>query len=1164
MDKLHVAWLAFGLYAAATLYLAILGMRKTATLRGFALGNQDLGPLITGVTLAAAIASTATFVINPGFVYVHGVSALMHLGVASFAGIIFGLVVFSKGFRKQGLETSALTLPHWIETRYKSRGMRTYFALLNLVLSISFVVLIVKGSALVMQHTLETSYLVSLIIIVGFVFSYVLIGGTYAHVFTNALQGGIMVVVAIAIVASGLHLFADGLPAFASRLEAQDPNLLLLVNPKSSLFGSFYGIYIAGFIVGVGLIAQPHILTKSLYLKTDAQVNRYLLIGSVVCVIYTLVLLAGLYARVLLPGIAEQDAVMPIYLAEAFTPLIGVLVSVALLAAGMSTLDGILVSASTIAANDIFLGALGDRLLARKNQAEREAMAFRASRHILVLMGVFAFALALDPPKLVGLFAQAGVYGLVVASIVPIAFGILTRSATTREVLPGAIVGPIVHFAVYGWVVYGEGQTLNPAVSASFGIIAGLSLALGLLYLRKRAPVRALGLPRAVVMLVGLGLGLGLGVSSASAAGSFEPVTGFGANPGDLRMYRYVPENMPTNAPLLVVLHTCYQDASDQRLAGFEALADRLHFYVVYPEQKASNNAINCWNWAGDFSGDDNLFRGRGENRSIIDMVDHMKAQYSIDHERVFVTGQSAGGAQAALMIALWPDVFAGAGILSGIPYHCSNSLGTQAFCLSPGVDRTPAEWGDLVRSAYVHAGRYPKVSIWQGSSDFTVSASNQTELLEQWTNVHGIDAIADREEDVEGAQRREYRNGQGEVLVETYRVNAGHGTFVDPSADCGQTGLYFLDAGICSAAKLAEFFGLAEPPSVDDRTAPRVAFSMPAPGTTVRGTVRVEISATDDFGVAGMELELAGVNLAAGTTGALVFDWDTTQVINGPHTLEAIAFDAAGNVGRAALDLTVEGGIEDNEPPTARITSHQDGAMLSGTEVIVEAEAMDDSGVVRVELLFSGYSAFKAFSAPYRFTVNTSLFPEGDYTLAVKAVDLAGREGFSTPISVRIKKPVDVLAPIVYVLSPSAGEKVEGIVPVRIAAVDNLSGVEKVELFVADQLVGTASVSPYVIEWNTAGLAPSLYPLVVRATDRAGNLGENDETSVQVGDLVDPVPNEPAPAPPPSDDGGWGCSTSASTEARFSFPLLLTFVFAFTRSRRSRLGSRAPEESRS
>lgn len=472
MTPTMLAWLAFGTYALVTAGLALIGMKKTQTLAGFALGNGDLGPVVTGVTLAAAIASTATFVINPGFVYAHGISALLHLGVASFSGVLVGLVVLSKGFRTRGMADGALTLPHWIGARYGHRPMRTYFAVLNLVAAVTFVVLIVKGSALVMQHTLHLGYVTSLLVIVGFVFSYILMGGTYAHVFTNAFQGALMVVVAIAIVLSGAHLFSDGFGVFFERVGAIDPNLLAPVNPTSPLFGDTFTVFVAGFVVGLALVAQPHILTKSLYLRSDRDVPKYLGVAAVVCVVYTGVLLAGLYARVALPALDAQDAVMPAYLANAFSPMVGVLISVALLAAGMSTLDGILVSASTIAANDVFLPLAEKRL---PDEETRQKVALKASRIILIAMGVVAFGLALDPPKLVGIFAQVGIYGLVAASLAPIACGILANPKGT-DVFAASIVAPLVHVAVYGSIVWVGGGILNPAVSATIGIVSAFIL----------------------------------------------------------------------------------------------------------------------------------------------------------------------------------------------------------------------------------------------------------------------------------------------------------------------------------------------------------------------------------------------------------------------------------------------------------------------------------------------------------------------------------------------------------------------------------------------------------------------------------------------------------------------------------------------------------------
>ena len=95
-------WNLFIFYLILTLGLSVIGFLKTTDIKSFSVGSGDLNPVVVGITLAASIASTATFVINPGFVYVHGLSAIMHLGVSAGLGVIIGLFVMSFGFRRQG------------------------------------------------------------------------------------------------------------------------------------------------------------------------------------------------------------------------------------------------------------------------------------------------------------------------------------------------------------------------------------------------------------------------------------------------------------------------------------------------------------------------------------------------------------------------------------------------------------------------------------------------------------------------------------------------------------------------------------------------------------------------------------------------------------------------------------------------------------------------------------------------------------------------------------------------------------------------------------------------------------------------------------------------------------------------------------------------------
>ncbi len=326
------------------------------------------------------------------------------------------------------------------------------------------------------------------------------------------------------------------------------------------------------------------------------------------------------------------------------------------------------------------------------------------------------------------------------------------------------------------------------------------------------------------LLLVAFVVGTTAVSSPARAQSTLVQVTSFGSNPGGLRMWKYVPANMPANAPLVLALHACTQQAADYVKAGWNTLADKYKFYVVYPEQTTTNNALTCFNWAGNntnpITGDNdpaNLTRAMGENESMKQMIDQMKTDYSIDGKRVFITGLSGGAAQTALMLATWPDVFAAGASFAGIPYYCTINKNQVTTCMNPGITQTPQQWGDLVRSAYPgFSGPWPRLAIWQGTSDSVVSPNNQTELMKQWTDVHGISQTPTKSDTVASNVTRDiYADANGVPVVEVLKVaNMDHGVPVDPKNGCGTAALYFNDVGVCSSAIVAADWGLTSPPS--------------------------------------------------------------------------------------------------------------------------------------------------------------------------------------------------------------------------------------------------------------------------------------------------------------------------------------------------------------
>ncbi|TDO35121.1 poly(hydroxyalkanoate) depolymerase family esterase [Kribbella sp. VKM Ac-2527] len=300
----------------------------------------------------------------------------------------------------------------------------------------------------------------------------------------------------------------------------------------------------------------------------------------------------------------------------------------------------------------------------------------------------------------------------------------------------------------------------------------------------------------------------------ARAAG-LEEVTGFGTNPGNLRMFRYVPSGLAAGRPLVVALHGCTQSAAAfDAEPGWIEVAERMQFALLLPQQQSANNANSCFNW---FEPADTS-RGSGEALSIKQMVDRMRSDQGSDAAKTFVTGLSAGGAMTAVMLATYPEVFAAGAVVAGLPYRCAGTV-VQAFsCMSPGTNLTPQQWGDKVRAASSHTGPWPTISLWHGTADSTVAYSNLNELTEQWTNVHTTDQTADVSDTVNGYPRKGYRDSTGRLVVETYSITGmNHGQPINPGSGapyCGTPAPYILDVDICAAGHIAGFWGLEADPT--------------------------------------------------------------------------------------------------------------------------------------------------------------------------------------------------------------------------------------------------------------------------------------------------------------------------------------------------------------
>ncbi|MDR1552104.1 MAG: hypothetical protein LBS69_01405 [Prevotellaceae bacterium] len=495
------ASILFVFYGITILYFVIKGSRKTKNINDYALGNINFSPVFVGLSLAAAMTSAATFIINPGLVANFGISGFLSYGIFFPIGSIVSLIILTKSFRRYGQSVNALSLASWIGGRYKSKGYALFVAFLSILL-ITFIVLIIVALTKVIAQALNANEIYVLAITTAFIFGYMMFGGANSMVYTNAIQAIVMIIVALIMIGSGIQFFENGITGFFEKLFNIDPNLVKPTNPDSPLFRDFFEIAVAQIIVGIAVVCQPHIITKSLLLKKEKDVNKFLTTATIVQFLFFLVVVAGLYARLHFPDKMQNgvplnnDSFIPTYVISIFSGgisalLIGLLVIIGLMSAGFSTIEGLIQSLSTTITTDIIKPLFGSKI---KNANKYITI----NRIAIIALAIVTFIVARDqilhPNLSVAIFAQNGVYAYFSIIFTPIIFGIFIKNVKTKAPLIASVTAMITYFMVYyglpslvnsgtidlGYInTYLSGAVRNPAIAAATAIV--LSVTVGMI-----------------------------------------------------------------------------------------------------------------------------------------------------------------------------------------------------------------------------------------------------------------------------------------------------------------------------------------------------------------------------------------------------------------------------------------------------------------------------------------------------------------------------------------------------------------------------------------------------------------------------------------------------------------------------------------------------------
>lgn len=272
----------------------------------------------------------------------------------------------------------------------------------------------------------------------------------------------------------------------------------------------------------------------------------------------------------------------------------------------------------------------------------------------------------------------------------------------------------------------------------------------------------------------------------AFIAGSFR-------NSAGQRNYKlYVPPDAGDRPrPLVVMLHGCTQDADD--FAAGTAMNDAARaqgFYVLYPVQSAQVNPQKCWNWFKH----NHQQRDRGEPSILAGMTRAVIETHAVDVRCVYVAGLSAGGAMAAILARDYPDLYAAAGVHSGLAPGVASDLPSALAAMKGNGVRTPAQACSGVPTIVFH-----------GDSDTTVHPSNAQSVIAASAGLAAH--VETRRVPGMGNKRHStkytYRNPGGDIIAERWEIHgAGHAW-----AGGTKSGSYTDQTGPDATAEMLRFF---------------------------------------------------------------------------------------------------------------------------------------------------------------------------------------------------------------------------------------------------------------------------------------------------------------------------------------------------------------------
>ena len=450
MSRDHIILACVAAYLVVCIVVGLWALRRTKSATDFFMAGRDLGIFVTGLAVFSSTLSGFGFVGGPGLVYRMGTSSLWMV-VCAGLGFVLAFFLLAKRLRLFAGLRGSISLPDAVAARYKSESTRFFTAIAILLGVMGYLATQIRAMATVLQGILASTFgTISLEMCVAIscavLVFYCVTGGIIASVYTDLIQGFVMMIAAVLVLVAAVTAVKGGFGGMTEILVQDDPES---IGPWGTA-----GIFTAlswFFVFGLGLAGQPHIITKMMMNKKVSDAKFILPVSVIGYAVSAMLWISiGLAMRALVlqgahPEIGRSDDAASAFLQGYAHPLLAGIVFAGLFAAIMSTADGFLnIGAAAVVHdiptafrgrslnNELFWARVGTAVIA----VVASLFALYSGEEFVALLGAFGwgtFAAALVPTVAIGFNwkrANATAANVAIVSSLLINFGVKVTGAS--------------------------------------------------------------------------------------------------------------------------------------------------------------------------------------------------------------------------------------------------------------------------------------------------------------------------------------------------------------------------------------------------------------------------------------------------------------------------------------------------------------------------------------------------------------------------------------------------------------------------------------------------------------------------------------------------------------------------------------------------------------